>query len=156
MCVSVCVCMNAQHWHAYIAWWSRKSYFHFRKESVLNRVNFSKTCLYETDGRSVGVQDTDVAHDWLDWRPVFQEKVMVSYSGIERSMKNGLLHLLHGLLDPRRWDHHATSKHWAPVTQWCRGTSQRNRDVNCITARAWKLERGHVCQHTRISSFILI
>jgi len=69
---------------------------------VLNRVNFSKTCLYETDGRSVGVQDTDVAHDWLDWRPVFQEKVMVSYSGIERSMKNGLLHLLHGLLDPRR------------------------------------------------------
>ena len=69
---------------------------------MLNPVNFGKTCLYEIDGRSVGVQGTDVAHEWLDWDPIFQDKVMVSYSGIKRSMKDGLFHLLHGLLDPRR------------------------------------------------------
>jgi hypothetical protein len=57
---------------------------------MLNPVNFGKTCLYETDGRSVDVRGTAVAHDWLDWRPIFQDKVMVSYSGIERSVKNGL------------------------------------------------------------------
>lgn len=64
---------------------------------MLKLVNFGKTYLYETDGRSVGVRDSDVAHDWLDWRPIFQDRVMVSYSGIERSMKNGLFHLLYGL-----------------------------------------------------------
>lgn len=69
---------------------------------MLNPGNFGKTCLYEPDGRSAGVQDTDVAHDWLDWHPIFHDKVMVSFSGIERPMKNGLFHLLHGLLDPRR------------------------------------------------------
>lgn len=69
---------------------------------MLNPVNFGKMCLYETDGRNVGVQDTDVAHEWLDWHPIFQDKVMVSNSGIKRSMKDELLHLLHGLLDPRR------------------------------------------------------